>query len=435
MLIFFNRILFILIYRQFSLFSWPVIILVAFIFYIRALNFRNLRVLSFFQESVLLDSLSLFMTFLLFVVIVVSYLISLSLKSFRLIRFVLFFLCFSCYQVFNSSNIFLLYFFFEASLIPIFYIIIKWGSYPERSSRAIIILVYTLLFGSPVLVLIIYYFIELGSINFVLFSFNHRTFIISLFLFLCFCVKLPIYGLHFWLPIAHVEAPTFGSVILARVLLKLGGVGLVRLSRLLSLTTLKYFLLSYFLVFIIFSSLVCCYQSDFKRLVAYSSVAHIITIPFLVFSSNILSIQSLVMVMYFHGLRSTLLFILVGVLYSFFSSRQLVAIRGLFLVSPLLSLLVVFTFLFSISAPPFPSFIAEVYFFMSCYFITPIFGLVVLIFSFLGLLYNLNWLSSILFCTAVDISFRVRVLSFRRVLSFFISFISILPFCFLFALI
>ena len=144
---------------------------------------------------------------------------------------------------------------------------------------------------------------------------------------------------------AHVEAPTFGSVILARVLLKLGGVGLMRLSDLIRTFALKTVTLSYFMVFIIFSSLVCCYQSDIKRLIAYSSVAHMIVIPFLVMSNNILANQALILVMFLHGLSSTLLFITVGTLYTMFSSRQLVLMRGLILTSPLFRMLIIFTFL------------------------------------------------------------------------------------------
>lgn len=172
------------------------------------------------------------------------------------------------------------------------------------------------------------------------------------------------------MPIAHVEAPTFGSVILARVLLKLGGVGLVRVWTLINILELKCIILSYFIVFILFSSLVCCYQSDLKRLIAYSSVAHIIVIPFLILSNNSLALHALVLVILLHGLRSTLIFIIVGVLYNMFSSRQLILIRGLLLVSPLFSFIIILIFLFTLSAPPFPSYIAEVFFIYSSYMLS-----------------------------------------------------------------
>jgi NADH:ubiquinone oxidoreductase subunit 4 (subunit M) len=209
-------------------------------------------------------------------------------------------------------------------------------------------------------------------------------------IFLCFSVKLPVYGLHFWLPIAHVEAPTFGSVILARILLKLGGVGLLRLRLFMNQSYLSNSILSYFIIFIIYSSLVCCYQSDLKRLIAYSSVAHMMVIPFLVISNNILAVQALVLVMLLHGLSSTLLFMSVGILYSMFSSRQLVLIRGLVLTSPLFSFILIITFLFTLSAPPLPSYVAEVFFILSSYMLRPYMIYVVLLFAFFGLVYNLN---------------------------------------------
>jgi len=173
------------------------------------------------------------------------------------------------------------------------------------------------------------------------------------------------------LPIAHVEAPTFGSVILARILLKLGGVGLLRLAPMIDIDIIKYYLLSYFIIFTIYRTVICCFQSDFKRLIAYSSVSHIIVIPFLIFRNNILSIQRLILIMLFHGLSSSLIFLSVGLLYTIFNSRQLVLIRGIALVSPLIRFLLVLTFFYTLSAPPFPSYVAEIYFMISSYILTP----------------------------------------------------------------
>jgi hypothetical protein len=113
-------------------------------------------------------------------------------------------------------------------------------------------------------------------------------------------------------------------------------------------------------------------------------------IPFLVFSNNVLASQALVLIMFLHGLSSTLLFITVGILYGMFSSRQLILMRGLILSSPLLRMFIIFIFLFTLSAPPFPSYIAEVFFIYSSYILSGDMVYVVLLFVFLGLVYNLN---------------------------------------------
>jgi len=190
---------------------------------------------------------------------------------------------------------------------------------------------------------------------------------------------------------AHVEAPTFGSIILAGVLLKLGGVGLLRLSSFVDFSFLSSFFLGYLFFFLAFVTLVCCFQRDFKRIVAYSSVSHIMAIPILFISNTALSVKSLIILIFFHGLRSPVLFILVGILYSYYSSRQLVVTRGLLLISPLLSFILILAFFFTMSAPPFPSFVAEVLFFISSYLLSSYLLYFVLLFTFFSLVYNLLW--------------------------------------------
>jgi NADH:ubiquinone oxidoreductase subunit 4 (subunit M) len=188
---------------------------------------------------------------------------------------------------------------------------------------------------------------------------------------------------------AHVEAPTFGSIILAGVLLKLGGVGLIRFSCFINIFELKNYLLGYLFSFLVYSTLVCCFQSDFKRLVAYSSVSHIITIPIILLTSSFIGYKGLISIIFLHGLRSPLLFILVGVLYSFFFTRQHVLMRGLICFSPLLSFILVLSFFFTLSAPPFPSFLAEVIFTISSIFLWSKRIVFLLLFLFLSIVYNL----------------------------------------------
>ncbi len=406
---------------------WPLLCLFLFFLYLSLTNCFLNQSLFIGQSFTLVDSVSIFIVILLFFIMYVAYVNSVDFGSYKLIRVVFLSLTIFCFQVFTTSHLFSLYFFYEASLIPILYIIIKWGSYPERSVSAIIILVYTLLFGAPVLVLIMYFNRVTGSWLYSIYDLSGSSLLFTMFIFLCFSVKLPIYGLHFWLPIAHVEAPTFGSVILASVLLKLGGVGLLRLRDFISQSSMLYSLLAYFIVFIIYRCLVCCYQADLKRLIAYSSVAHIIVIPFLVIVNNSLAVQALVMVMLLHGLSSTLLFMSVGVLYSMFSSRQLVLMRGLILISPLFRFLLIITFLFTLSAPPLPSFIAEVFFIISSYQLTSHMLYVVLVFAFLGLVYNLNWLVATLFATGLNTVYSYSNLKYSLFIPLFSTLLAIGP--------
>lgn len=388
------------------------------IYYLSNINFYFCSPLVTNTDFYLNDEVSLFITLLLFFIIFISYLSRISFNAPKGIGLTLLVLFYFCFEVFNTCHLFSLYFFYEASLIPILYIIIKWGSYPERSIRAMIIISYTLLFGVPMFILIINLYILNNSWLILFISQSPQSVLTRVLIFSCFAVKLPVYGLHYWLPIAHVEAPTFGSVILASILLKLGGVGLIRILPLLDISRIKHLLMSYFIVFTIYSTVICCFQSDFKRLIAYSSVSHIMAIPLLILRNNILSIQRIVFIILLHGLSSSLIFLRVGLLYSIFASRQLVLIRGVALSSPLFSFLLTLTFFFTLSAPPFPSYFTEVYFILASYILTPYIILIFIAFIFFGLVYNLNWLTRILFSTSTNASLE----RFKH------SYISILPF-------
>ena len=376
----------------------------------------------------MIDDFSLFLVYVTVFIIFISYLVAFSTYYANMFQFSLYFILLSCFMVFTTRRIFLFYAFYELSLIPIVYIIMKWGSYPERTISAIMFFVYTSFFTFPLLYFLLY-FISLSGTS-LLSSSLFLTFncycmdpspISSLVVFLRFSVKLPIFGLHFWLPIAHVEAPTFGSIILAGILLKLGGIGLVRFYGLVDWYYIQGLFLSYFFVFIVVATTVCCYQSDFKRLVAYSSVSHIIPIPILIMSSNILSFKCVLILMFFHGFASPVLFMLVGLIYGMFSTRQILLIRGILLSSPLLSFVFVLAFFYTISAPPFPSFVAEVFILISSLTLSSYFFIFFCLFLFLSLVYNLNWITSFTFSTFSSASITFSI-SYSYVLAFFVSF-------------
>lgn len=287
------------------------------------------------------------------------------------------------------------------------------------------LLIYTSIFTFPFIAVIFIFYSLNGSFSLRLPFISLLSpigLLASLVVFCTFAVKLPMYGLHFWLPIAHVEAPTFGSIILAGVLLKLGGVGLIRTVSLLDLVSLSNIALSYFIVFMVYVTVVCLFQSDFKRLVAYSSVSHMIAIPLLLLSNNLISVKSIIILMLFHGLSSPILFILVGVVYSIFSTRQLILIRGLLLTSPLIRIILILAFFFTLSAPPFPSFVSEVYFLLASLYLSSYLVYFFFLFTFLSLAYNLNWLSSMVFSSSSPtvITVIVRYRSFIPILTSFL---------------
>ena len=402
-----------------SFFFFPIFLLFVSFYYLSSIS-------SFFVSNLILgfftDEYSLFLIVITIFLLYISYLFTLYLGVDSSVNLTFSFILLCCFYVFCTDNMFYLYLFYEASLVPILYIIIKWGSYADRALRSLILLLYTAVFTFPFLYFLFTAISSSGTSLFplsYLYSSSLSRGFFTFIIFLTFAVKLPIYGLHFWLPMAHVEAPTFGSIILAGVLLKLGGIGLIRFSQFLSLPILLSFTLSYFMVGLVFATTVCCFQADFKRLVAYSSVRHIITIPFMLLSFSTFSFKSIILVILFHGLSSPLLFMLVGVTYSIFSSRQLLFMRGLGLLSPLLSLILILAFFFTLSAPPFPSFFGEVFFMVSRWSLTPMIVVVLLVFAFLSLVYNLNWLSRIVFFkpTFASQSYIFNYLSFLCMLT------------------
>ena len=236
--------------------------------------------------------------------------------------------------VFSALDSILYYVFWEAMLIPMFLVIGIWGG-PNRVYATIKFFLYTLLGSLLMLVAFIYLFHETGSFNIakyhnVVLPLNVQIFIFMAF-FMAFAVKIPMWPVHTWLPDAHVEAPTAGSVVLAAVMLKLGGYSFLRFAMPIAPDAAHYlsgFMIVLSLIAILYIALVALVQKDMKKLIAYSSISHMgfVTLGFFLFSQ--LGLEGAMVQMISHGFISAAMFLCVGVLYDRMHSRAIADYGG-----------------------------------------------------------------------------------------------------------
>nr|YP_010007623.1 NADH dehydrogenase subunit 4 [Cavernulicola chilensis]QNR39796.1 NADH dehydrogenase subunit 4 [Cavernulicola chilensis] len=261
-------------------------------------------------------------------------------------------------HAFCALDVLLFYIFFESVLIPIFIIIGVWGSRQRKIRAALQFFLYTLVGSLLILLAILSIYYETGSTNILIlsnFQFGeNQQFWLWLAFFVGFAVKIPMVPFHIWLPEAHAEAPTGGSVILAGVLLKLGGYGFLRFAIPLFPHASVYFSpLVYVIsiVAIIYASLTALRQVDLKKIIAYSSVAHIGYVTIGLFSFNTQGNEGSIILILGHGLVSSALFFCVGILYDRHQTRILKYYGGLVQTMPLFCSLY---FCFTIANAGFP---------------------------------------------------------------------------------
>lgn len=322
-----------------------------------------------FYYTIGVDGISLFFiiltTFLSVVCILISWnSVSIFLKDYLLCFLILeFFLI----QVFCVLDLCLFYIFFESVLIPMFLIIGIWGSRVRKIRAAFQLFLYTLLGSLLMLLAILFLYLYAGTtdLQFLWQVYFPESFQIILWLafFSSFAVKIPMFPFHIWLPEAHAEAPTAGSVILAGVLLKMGGYGFLRFSLpMFPIASIFFtpFIFTLSLIAIIYASLTTLRQIDLKKIIAYSSVSHMGFVTIGIFSLNTQGVEGSILLMLSHGLVSSALFLCVGFLYDRYKTRIIKYYSGLVQTMPIFTIFLLFFSFANLGFPGTSSFVGEI---------------------------------------------------------------------------
>nr|NP_443433.1 NADH dehydrogenase subunit 4 [Elassoma evergladei]BAB70439.1 NADH dehydrogenase subunit 4 [Elassoma zonatum] len=269
---------------------------------------------------------------------------------------------------FSATELIMFYVMFEATLIPTLILITRWGNQTERLNAGTYFLFYTLVGSLPLLVALLILQNSTGSLSLLTLQYNNPIHLMSYAdkfwwaaCLMAFLVKMPLYGVHLWLPKAHVEAPIAGSMILAAVLLKLGGYGMIRMLTVLEPLSkeLSYPFIILALWGVIMTGSICLRQTDLKSLIAYSSVSHMGLVVAGILTQTSWGITGAMILMIAHGLTSSALFCLANTNYERTHSRTMILARGLQMALPLMTTWWFFSSLANLALPPLPNLMGE----------------------------------------------------------------------------
>lgn len=312
------------------------------------------------------------------------------------------------------------YIFFELSLIPTAFLIYGWGFQPERHSSSLYIIFYTISASIPLLISIL----SIDQKTFEI-SNSHFSLFQRVWLILAFLVKIPLFSFHLWLPKAHVEAPTIGSIILACSLLKLGGYGIWRFLKIFFFSFynsfFSNFIISINIIGAILVGFTCMYQNDIKSLIAFSSITHIAVIISRIFFLSLLREEGALFIIISHGFTSAGLFFLIGTIYSKIHSRKINLRKGI-RKSLLIYIWIFLLLALNIGVPPSINFLREFFISISHFFFNKITFFIIFFYLLLRGIYSMY-----IFYSLNNLNSETHKINYTTSIEIFILIIFIIP--------